>query len=126
MSTKAQQKQWAEDIFSQLKWGKDRRSGFPKYWSWGITSRLFSAEPLNLLMDGDKPTEYKGKVWILFTVNGLIHSGYVYVVLTGADDYTVLIVKGKGSDQRIVKELEGIYCDELSSTIHREIEDAQD
>ncbi len=118
--SKQLERQWAEDIFSQLKWGKDRRSGFPKCWSWGIASRIFGKDPMTFIDKDGSEVERTGKVWVRFSVTGLVHTGKVYVFLTGGDDYTVLIV---GPNKRIIEEFSGIYCDELSATIHRAIED---
>jgi hypothetical protein len=73
-----------------------------KVWSWG--ARSFVA--LN---------EYT----LRFRVSGHLHKGYVTVFLTPMDVYKVCLLKLDGT---VVKEIDDVYCDELTDVIDRAVE----
>lgn len=49
-----------------------------------------------------------------FKVNGLKHKGWVTIKLRWVDDYTISFINKIG---QVVKEVEGIYCDQLVEVI---------
>ncbi len=122
-------KEQAEEIIAQLKW-----KGPFVFMSWGASKFTYGTD-LFIPLEDDKRYEQPCRVFIQFHVNGAIHKGYVYVVLTGADDYTIILVKerrkkvfpeSKRSPMQIFYEMvsitEGIYCDELADTVDRLVE----
>ena len=54
-----------------------------------------------------------------FKVSGHHHKGFVTVFLTGMDDYTVKLLKRDGT---VVKEITGVYCDNLTDVIDEAVE----
>jgi len=131
---------YANEIRKQLYWGKER-SGFPMAGTWGPTGWTCGDKELPLVDENGQPIKRIGRAWLRFAVTGLKFQGHVYVLLTGADDYTVLLVKNKRKKNKahsemmgravydtyteIVEEIEGIYCDQLSETIHYRIEQSR-
>lgn len=129
--------EYANEIRTQLRWGRNPNNGTPMLWSWGAHGWTCSGEKL-VLNTGGGTVERVGRAWLRFSVTGLKFRGLVYVILTGGDDYTILLVKNKrrlnkeltevfGRKQydtfaEIQKEVEDIYCDRLSETIHYLIE----
>lgn len=76
--------------------------GTAKVWSWG-------AHAWTAL---DKYT-------LRFRVRGNLFKGIVTVHLTGKDDYTVKLLKLNGT---VVKEITGVYCDNLTEIIDEAVE----
>jgi hypothetical protein len=75
-------------------------------WSWGV-SAFYSLE-------------HKEKKALRFTVNGLLHKGYVYVMYNeGQDLFEILITDKKGNEKKFI---EGVYFDDLSYTIDELVE----
>lgn len=123
---------YAEEIRRQLYWAKE--NGFPIAWSWGMNKFVCSGDPLLLDMENGSIFEREARAWLGFNVSGRIHKGLVYVILTGSDDYTILLVVKRRkkmpnmncvqfrSYYEVVSETEGIYCDELARTVDRLVE----
>jgi len=76
----------------------------PIFWSWGV--------------DIDKIVSFT-KGGLLFPVNGHHHKGYVLITLSYDDTYTVTFYNKKFVE---VKEIEGVYFDELVNTIDVNVE----
>lgn len=76
--------------------------GKMKVWSWG--AHAWTAI--------DKYT-------LRFRVSGHLHKGVVTVFLTPMDVYTVKLLKLDGT---VVKEINDVYCDELTDIIDRAVE----
>lgn len=76
--------------------------GTTKVWSWG--AHAWAA------ID-----EYT----LRFRVTGQLFRGIVTVYLTGMDDYTVKLLKMDGT---VVKEINGVYCDNLTDVIDEAVE----
>lgn len=129
---------YAQEIQKQLYWTKV--NGIPIAWSWGIprNSYVCGDGMLDLALENAPNFERNTRAWLRFNVSGRIHKGLVYVILTGSDDYTILLVKMKrrkvapaapyvGASvfvtyAELVSETEGIYCDELASVVDRLVE----
>ena len=54
-----------------------------------------------------------------FRVDGFLHSGFVEVHLTSMDDYTVKLTKLDGT---VKKEINMVYCDNLTEVIDNNVE----
>ena len=75
--------------------------GTNKVWSWG--SHAWKG----------------GENFLMFRVTGRLFRGVVKVTLNSMDTYDIELMKLKGE---VVKRIEGIYCDELTSVIDEAIE----
>lgn len=98
------QREIAETINQQLNW-----AGLPVRWSWGIHA-LKALPPKDGMRGG-----------LQFAVNGAKHKGHVRVWLTGGDDYTIELGTLRGSFN-VSYSVDGIYCDELATTIDGMVE----
>jgi hypothetical protein len=97
----------AESINQQLNW-----KGLPVRWSWGIHALKALPE--------DTVNGYSGGLQA--KVNGRKFKGHLRIWLTGGDDYTVQLGQWRNDTFKIVKSMEGIYCDELANIVDISIE----
>lgn len=130
--------QYANEIRKQLDWGVNPQNGTPMRWCWGAHGWLCGDKTIPLMDEKGQPILRPCRAWLRFSVTGLKFQGLVYVILTGGDDYTILLVKNKRKKNKehsemmgratfdtyteIQQEVEGIYCDQLAETIHYMIE----
>ena len=112
---------YCQEIIRQLK-GK----GLWVFGSWGSRSFVDMGEVFDIPTDDQGSVRtIKCRACLRFRVSGRLHTGLVYVVLTGADDYTIIIAKDKRGLMpyaKITKELNGIYCDQLVDVVDRLVE----
>lgn len=95
--------QVAETIYDQIKWG-----GFDVFCSWGISKKMI--------------LELDGKSGLAIKVNGLLHKGWVIILLNeGSDTYEVYTSKYQKFENAELKE-EIVYCDELWRVIDTIVE----
>ena len=119
--------EYCKTILSQLKW-----KGLAVLMSWGahrFTNMGNKVEKKKKKEDGYDAMTLSGRACLRFNVQGALHKGLVYVLLTGVDDYTIVLTRPKRCSknnpvayEEIVKEVEGIYCDELADTVDRLVE----
>lgn len=111
--------EYATEIRKQL-----NLMGWQVVGSWGACEWLCGGEYVPIRNE----RKFSARAWLRFKVNGRIFKGLVYVVLTGRDDYTIVLVKPhrrtklRGAWDEIVSVTEGIYCDELAEKVDRLVE----
>ena len=119
---------YCKEILAQLNW-----MGRPIVMSWGAHdwTDMGSTLHINTMVDGKPETRsIPCRACLRFKVQGRVHKGFVYVVLTGSDDYTIILTqqkrRSKGNNwwahEIVVSETPMIYCDNLAEVVDRLVE----
>jgi len=119
---------YCKEIRAQLSW-----KGWNVVGSWGAHgwTDMGSTLHINTPIDGKPDTRsIPCRACLRFKVQGRVHKGFVYVVLTGSADYTIILTQQKRrcagnnwwAHEIVVSETPMIYCDELAETVDRLVE----
>jgi hypothetical protein len=103
---KAACREWPiQEYYSKMimKSASSNSNGMPCRWSWGLHAAL--------IMVKDKALRFK--------VSGLLHKGYVYLIVNGADLFDVYYTNSQSVIKKISKD---VYLEDLMEVLHGEIE----
>ncbi len=84
-----------------------------------IRRQLYAGGQMKVMSWGTRGWTAINEYTLRFRVSGHLHKGFVTIFLTPMDVYTVKLLNLKGE---VKKEINDVYCDELTDVIDRAVE----